>query len=419
MNFPLFIAQRIYSDRSGQRQVSRPAITIATIGVAIGLAVMIVSVGVVLGFKHSIRDKVIGFGSHITVGNFMTLQSSEQYPIQMGDSMMRVLKAIDGVEHVQRYAMKQGILKTDSDFLGIMLKGIGPEYDTTFISQNLKEGCLPHFSDTAASQKVVISKLIADKLRLKNGQRVYAYFIGEQGVRTRRFTIAGIYESNLKHFDETICFTDIYTTRKLNGWDSTSLYSGAEMTVEDIQLLEPIAYDVAQQVKIINADISDPLETIESKTIHEAYPQIFTWLQLLDLNVWIILVLMVCVAGFTMISGLLIIILERTQMIGILKALGARNKTIRHTFLWFATFIIGRGLLFGNVIGIAIVLLQQHFSIITLDPATYYVKEAPMELNIPVIVALNIATLLTSLFVLIAPSYLISFIRPAKSMRYE
>ncbi len=174
MNFPLFIAQRIYSDRSGQRQVSRPAITIATIGVAIGLAVMIVSVGVVLGFKHSIRDKVIGFGSHITVGNFMTLQSSEQYPIQMGDSMMRVLKAIDGVKHVQRYAMKQGILKTDSDFLGIMLKGIGPEYDTTFISQNLKEGCLPHFSDTAASQKVVISKLIADKLRLKNGQRVYA-----------------------------------------------------------------------------------------------------------------------------------------------------------------------------------------------------------------------------------------------------
>ena len=261
--------------------------------------------------------------------------------------------------------------------------------------------------------------MTADKLQLNAGDRIFAYFITNEGVKARRFTVEGVYQTNMTKFDQALCFTDIYTTRKLNGWDSTSLYSGAEMTVEDIQLLEPIAYDVAQQVKIINADISDPLETIESKTIHEAYPQIFTWLQLLDLNVWIILVLMVCVAGFTMISGLLIIILERTQMIGILKALGARNKTIRHTFLWFATFIIGRGLLFGNVIGIAIVLLQQHFSIITLDPATYYVKEAPMELNIPVIVALNIATLLTSLFVLIAPSYLISFIRPAKSMRYE
>ncbi|MBQ1854902.1 MAG: ABC transporter permease, partial [Prevotella sp.] len=268
MNFPLFIAQRIYSDRSGQRQVSRPAITIATIGVAIGLAVMIVSVGVVLGFKHSIRDKVIGFGSHITVGNFMTLQSSEQYPIQMGDSMMRVLKAIDGVKHVQRYAMKQGILKTDSDFLGIMLKGIGPEYDTTFISHNLKEGCLPHFSDTAASQKVVISKLIADKLRLKNGQRVYAYFIGEQGVRTRRFTIAGIYESNLKHFDETMCFTDIYTTNKLNGWEPDQ-YSGAELTASNFDQLDQVATNVRKKV---NHTLDTYGETYSSQDIIKMNP---------------------------------------------------------------------------------------------------------------------------------------------------
>lgn len=415
MNFPLFIARKIYSDKGDKRKVSRPAMQIATLGVAIGLAVMIVTVSVVLGFKHTIRDKVIGFGSHIQLENMMLISTQ----LELTDSATDLLGHMAGVKHIQRFATAQGILKTDSDFLGVAFKGVGEDYDTTFLSEHIIDGKMPLFSSTKSGNKLLISKVTADKLQLNAGDRIFAYFITNEGVKARRFTVEGVYQTNMTKFDQALCFTDIYTTRKLNGWDSTSLYSGAEMTVEDIQLLEPIAYDVAQQVKIINADISDPLETIESKTIHEAYPQIFTWLQLLDLNVWIILVLMVCVAGFTMISGLLIIILERTQMIGILKALGARNKTIRHTFLWFATFIIGRGLLFGNVIGIAIVLLQQHFSIITLDPATYYVKEAPMELNIPVIVALNIATLLTSLFVLIAPSYLISFIRPAKSMRYE
>lgn len=415
MNFPLFIARKIYSDKGDKRKVSRPAMQIATLGVAIGLAVMIVTVSVVLGFKHTIRDKVIGFGSHIQLENMMLISTQ----LELTDSATDLLGNMAGVKHIQRFATAQGILKTDSDFLGVAFKGVGEDYDTTFLSEHIIDGKMPLFSSTKSGNKLLISKVTADKLQLNAGDRIFAYFITNEGVKARRFTVEGVYQTNMTKFDQALCFTDIYTTRKLNGWDSTSLYSGAEMTVEDIQLLEPIAYDVAQQVKIINADISDPLETIESKTIHEAYPQIFTWLQLLDLNVWIILVLMVCVAGFTMISGLLIIILERTQMIGILKALGARNKTIRHTFLWFATFIIGRGLLIGNVIGIAIVLLQQHFSIITLDPATYYVKEAPMELNIPVIVALNIATLLTSLFVLIAPSYLISFIRPAKSMRYE
>lgn len=415
MNFPLFIARKIYSDKGDKRKVSRPAMQIATLGVAIGLAVMIVTVSVVLGFKHTIRDKVIGFGSHIQLENMMLISTQ----LELTDSATDLLGNMAGIKHIQRFATAQGILKTDSDFLGVAFKGVGEDYDTTFLSEHIIDGKMPLFSSTKSGNKLLISKVTADKLQLNAGDRIFAYFITNEGVKARRFTVEGVYQTNMTKFDQALCFTDIYTTRKLNGWDSTSLYSGAEMTVEDIQLLEPIAYDVAQQVKIINADISDPLETIESKTIHEAYPQIFTWLQLLDLNVWIILVLMVCVAGFTMISGLLIIILERTQMIGILKALGARNKTIRHTFLWFATFIIGRGLLFGNVIGIAIVLLQQHFSFITLDPATYYVKEAPMELNIPVIVALNIATLLTSLFVLIAPSYLISFIRPAKSMRYE
>lgn len=278
---------------------------------------------------------------------------------------------------------------------------------------------MPVFNGEKSTNQILASKLIADKLLLKAGDRVFAYFITDGGVKARKFTVAGIYQTNMTKFDQALCFTDLYTARNLNDWKDTNIYSGAEMTVTDFEMLNPIAYDVAQQLKFINANIDEPTLALASKTIYEAYPQIFTWLQLLDINVWIILALMVCVAGFTMISGLLIIILERTQMIGILKALGARTKTIRHTFLWFAAFIIGQGLLLGDIIGIGVVLAQQHFGIITLDPATYYVKEAPMELNVPIVVALNIATLIISVFVLIAPSYLISFIHPAKSMRYE
>ena len=415
MNFPLFIARRIYSGKEDKRKVSRPAIRIAMLGVAIGLAVMIVTVSVVLGFKHTIRDKVIGFGSHIQIESLMAVGNQ----VELSDSTMDILSHMAGIGHIQRFAMAQGILKTDSDFLGVAFKGIDEQYQTDFISQHVIDGKMPAFHATESTNSIAISKVIADKLQLKADDRVFAYFITDDGVKARKFTVAAVYQTNMNKFDQALCFTDLYTTRKLSGTDTTDIYSGAEMTVDNFELLDPIATDVAEQLKIINSEIEEPYYTLASKTIFEAYPQIFSWLQLLDINVWIILVLMVCVAGFTMISGLLIIILERTQMIGILKALGARNKTIRHTFLWFAAFIISQGLLWGDIIGIGIVLLQQHFGFVTLDPATYYVREAPMELNIPIIMALNAATLLVSVFILIAPSYLISFIHPAKSMRYE
>lgn len=414
MNFPLFIAKRLFSDKGDRRKVSKPAIRIATAGVAIGLAVMIVSVCVVIGFKHTIRDKVIGFGSHIMVGNFMTLQTAEQYPVCMNDSMMKMMKGIEGVSHVQRYAMKQGILKTDSDFLGVMLKGIGPEYDTTFIHNNMVSGHLPKFSDSASGNKIVISQLMADKLKLKTGDRIFTYFIN-QDVRIRRFTIAGIYQTNMTRFDESIVFTDLYTAVKLNGWEADQT-SGAEITINDFSQLNTVANRFVQRV---NRSLDHYGETYSSETIKEAYPQIFSWLDLLDLNVWIILGLMVCVAGFTMVSGLLIIILERTSMIGLLKALGAKNRTIRHTFLWFAAFIIGRGLIIGNVIGIGIVVLQHYTGLVKLDAQTYYVSTVPVEINLPILLLINIGTLLISLFVLIAPSYLVSHIHPAKSMHYE
>lgn len=395
--------------------MSRPAIRIATVGVAIGLAVMIITVSVVLGFKHTIRDKVVGFGSHIQVTNLLSINSSESYPISLNDSMMKALSDIEGIRHVQRYAFTQGILKTENEFLGVVFKGVGPEYDYTFLSNNLVEGEVPAFSDKKGTNKILISRMIADKMGLKSGDKVYSYFIGNDDVRVRRFTISGIYQTNMTRFDEKICFTDLYTAAKLNGWFERQ-YSGAELLVKDFNHLEDIEQNVISSIKGTYDEYNN---TYSSQNIHDAYPQVFTWLELLDINVWIILGLMICLAGITMTSGLLIIILERTSMIGVLKALGSRNTMIRHTFLWFAAFIIGRGLMIGDVIGIGLVLLQQNTGLITLDPQTYYVSEAPVELNIPIIIALNVATLIISISVLIIPSFFISHIHPAKSMRYE
>ena len=415
MNFPLYIAKKIYSDQGDKRKVSRPAIRIATIGVAIGLAVMIVTVSVVLGFKHTIRDKVVGFGSHIQVHNIMNYNGSDPHPIYANDSLMKAVGKLPGVAKAERFSMTQGILKTDEDFLGIAIKGIAEEYDTTFLSHHLIAGYITSFSDKTSKYKLLVSKMIADKMRLKVGDKVFGYFIDNQDVRTRKFTISGIYQTNMTRFDETLCFTDLHTANKLNGWTDNQA-TGIEVLVKDFEKVNETAN---QFIDNINRTSDEQSNSLTSETIYELYPQVFSWLELLDINVWIILALMVCVAGFTMISGLLIIILERTQMIGILKALGARNKTVRHTFLWFSVFIIGQGLFWGNIVGIGIVLLQKYTGFITLDPQTYYVSEAPMELNLPLVALINIATLLICVFVLIAPSYLISHIHPAKSMRYE
>ncbi len=415
MNLPLFIARRINGSEGQRREVSRPAIRIATIGVAIGLAVMIITVSVVFGFKHTIRDKVVGFGSHIQVENYMAQQLSAPVPISISDSLMKVMKQLPGIRHVERYALTQGILKTDDDFLGVAFKGVGSDYDTTFLSEHIVEGEMPKFSDGQSKYPLLISRMMADKLQLKAGEKVYAYFIGNDDVRARKFTITGIYETNMTQFDQSLCFTDYNVPIRLNGWE-TDQCSGAELLVDDFDQLDMVAEEVVGKV---NRQTDKYGAIITSQTIREAHPHVFQWLELLDINVWIILALMICVAGFTMISGLLIIILERTQMIGILKALGMRNSTVRHTFLWFAAFIIGRGMLVGDIIGIGLVVLQQQTGFIHLDPASYYVDTAPMELNIPIIVLLNVVTLLVSLFVLIAPSFLISHIHPARSMRYE
>lgn len=415
MNLPLFLASHIYSDNGIHQKVSRPAIRIATIGVAVGLAVIIVSVCIVFGFKHTIRDKVIGFGGHIVVSNFVSLHGSEQRPVSMSDTLLNKLRTINGVDRVQRYALKQGILKTDKDFLGVVFKGIASEYDTTFIHNNMISGSIPAFSDVFGNNKIIISKIIADILKLKTGDKVFSYFIDDGNVRMRRFTVSGIYQTNLSQYDKSVCFIDLYTTVRLNKWYSDQV-GGVEILLKDFDNLGVVENAFIEK---INRKTDHYGETYSSETIQNTNPQIFSWLDLLDLNVWIILVLMLCVAGFTMISGLLIIILERTNMIGVLKALGATNEVIRKTFLWFAVFIISKGMLIGNLIGLGLVALQNITGIVTLDPTTYYVQTVPVEINIPYILLLNAFTLVICVLVLIAPSFLISHIHPVRSMRYE
>lgn len=415
MNLPFFISRRIYAQQGERRKVSRPAIRVATIGVAVGLAVMLISVSVVFGFKHTIRDKVVGFGSHLQVAEFSTLQAGDNQPIAMPDSMLQVLRRQPGVSHVGRYALRQGILKTDTDFLGVAFKGIAQDYDTTFIHQHLVAGTIPHFTDSTSSSQIVISQLMAQKLQLKCGDRLFAYFIDGQGVRTRRFTITGIYETNLTQYDRLISLTDLHTVIRLNRWEPDQV-TGAEISVSDYSRIDETEHSLVTNV---NRTLDHYGATYTSKTIRDINPQIFSWLDLLDLNVWIILAIMTAVAAVTMISGLLIIILERTAMIGVLKALGARNRTIRHTFLWFAFFIIGKGLLWGDILGIGLIALQKATGIVHLDPASYYVDTVPVEFNWGVFLLLNVATMIVSLLVLIVPSFLVSHIHPAKSMRYE
>lgn len=415
MSLSFFIARKLKADSGSKDRVSRPVVRIAAAGVALGLAVMIVSVSVVIGFKHTVRDLVVGFAGNIQVAEFATMQSSEQCPVEVNDSMLTLLRSIDGVKRAERYAYKEGILKTDSDFLGVVMKGLGQEFDTTFISNHLVAGHLPSFSNPDDANSIAISKSIADKLHLEAGQRVFAYFIDADGVRMRRFSIAGIYQTNLAMYDNTMCLAQLRTVTKLNGWDS-QMATGVELWTNSNEQEQSVA-DVL--VKKVNRTQDRFGNTYTSKTTHEINPQIFSWLDLLDLNVWIILAIMTVVAAVTMISGILIIILERTQMIGTLKALGARNATIRRTFMLYASFIIIRGLVWGNILGIGIVLLQQSTGIVRLDPTIYYVAYVPVEFNLLIVLALNLGTLLISMLAIIAPSYVVSAVNPARSMRYE
>lgn len=414
MKFELFIARRIYSSQEGRQQVSKPAVRIAMLGIAIGLAVMIVSVAVVIGFKREVREKVIGFGSHIQIGNFDSTTSYETRPVTVNDSLMDILKGVEGVGHVQRFSTKPGMIKTDNDFQGMVLKGVGQEYDLSFFKDRLVEGELPRFTDSVASGQVVISRSLAGKLGLKLGDKIFTYYI-QDDVRARRLTVKGIYETNFSDYDNLFLLTDLYTVGRLNNWEPDRV-TGAELQVEDFDKLEQTADAVSA---LMDNRTDEQGGAYYTQTVVQLNPQVFAWLGLLDMNVWVILGLMTGVAGFTMISGLLIIILERTNLIGVLKALGAGNNKIRRIFLWFSVFLIGRGMLWGNVIGIALCLLQSHFKLFKLDPRTYYVDTVPMDFDWLLFVLLNVGTLLVSVLMLLGPSFLITRITPSRAIRFE
>lgn len=414
MSLSLFIARRIYRESDGGKQVSRPAVLIAMAGIAMGLAVMIIAVAVVIGFKSEVRNKVVGFGSHIRITNLDAVNSYETHPIVVGDSMMSALADNPEVFHVQRYSTKPGMIKTEDAFQGMVLKGVGPEFDPGFIKEYLLEGEVPVFSDSVSTNQVLISRDLATKMKLKLGDKISTYYINDD-IRARRLTIVGIFQTNFSEYDNLFLLTDLSLVNRLNGWHPEQV-SGVELQVRDYGNLENTTYEIAMDTDNQNDSYGGVYYV---RNVEQLNPQIFEWLNLLDMNVWVILILMIGVAGFTMISGLLILIIERTNMIGILKALGANNFTIRKTFLWFSVFLIGKGMLWGNIIGIGFCLIQSHFGLLTLDPVTYYVDTVPVSLNILLFLLINIGTLLSSVLMLIGPSFLITKINPASSMRYE
>ena len=428
MNFPFFVARRFFSNvGSEQRRASHLTTTIATTGVAIGLIVMLLSVGIILGFKQEITKKVEGFGSHIEILDVSSLAAPDAYPVHADAQLINSLKRIPEVRGVAPIAQKMGILKTKNDYMGITLKGIPADYDTTFLANSLVEGRLPKRSaaegavatpedgvTSSASNEILLSRRQADELNLKVGDRVFAYFF-EETIKMRRFKVCGIYQSNMAIFDKTFVITDLNTVRKLNHWE------GDEATVIEVRLKGMDAIDqTLPQVERLCVQLND--ETSHSRkafSIVDHYASIFSWLQLLDFNMMVILVLMLCVSGFTMVSGLFILILERTQTIGVLKAMGATNTKIRNVFLYFAGFIIVRGLLIGDVVAIGLLLIQQKYGLIHLDPANYYVETVPVEINLWAIVLVNVGTLVLTTLALVLPSYMVSRIQPSKAIKFE
>lgn len=414
MNLELFIARKIYFGGGIKQKVSSPAIKIAVAGIAIGLAAMILSVCIVVGFKKEIRDKVVGFGSHIQLTNFDNNMSYEIQPICMTDSLMLALENNSDIKHIEVFANTPGIIKTDSEFQGVVLKGVGNDYDWTFFKQNMVEGDILHKSDTATLNQAIVSKYIADRLQLKLGDTFITYFI-QDPIKARKFVISGIYSTNFEDYDKLFMVTDIALVQRLNGWNSNQV-SGVELMVKDYDRLNSVKNDLFYDM----AGVKDgDGKSIYTRSIEELNPMIFSWLSLLDMNVWVIILLMLAVSGFTMISGLLIIILERTNMIGILKALGARNFSIQKVFLYISSFLILKGMFWGNVIALTICVLQKSFGIIKLDPTTYYVSEVPVYLNPLYIILINIGALIISMAMMVGPSYLIARISPAKSIKFE
>ena len=414
MNLPYFIARKLIRERSGGTSFSRPINVIAIIGISIGLAVMILAVSTLTGFKKAIREKVVGFGANIQIIHFDSNLSLETIPVSDTQEFIPVIRKLPGVSHVQVFATKAGIIKTDEEIQGVVLKGIGSDYDWSYFRSNLVDGEVFSVSDTGRTDRVIISKKISDMLNLKTGDSFVMHFV-QDPPRMRKFTISGIYETSLEEFDKMYVFCDIAHIKRLNGW-ADDMVSGFEIFIDNFDDLDNMTLEVRDA---IGYRLTEDETKFKVTNIRMKYPQIFDWLNFQDINVIIIITLMLIVSGFNMVSGLLILILEKTNMIGVLKALGSEDRMIRRVFLYQAAYLIGKGLLWGNLIGIGLSLLQKYTGLATLDPSSYYIKTVPVNLQPAHILLINAGTMVAIIIMLLVPSQLISRITPVKAIRYD
>lgn len=413
MKFEYFIAKRLISQRNLKGKKTEPAVRIAIIGIAVGLAVMIVAWSVVLGFRQEVRNKVIGVNAHIQLTSYYSNFTYEMDPVRISDTLISGIQSVDGVSHIQRLYTKPGMIKTENDFQTIILKGIDATFDQTFIREALTEGEMPDIS--APTNQVLISDFLAKKLHLKVGDAFPTYFLKDKNVSPRKFTICGIYNTHFSAFDKFFLIGDARHVRKLNNW-SEDQAAGLEIFVYSMEAFPQTEAEVYAAVSAVADEVAD---TYYMKNLFEINPELFGWLDLLDTNVWLILVLMVFVSGFNIISGLLILILERINMIGIMKAMGAKNASLRKVFMFLSVYLIGKGLFWGNIIGLSICILQDIFGLIPLNADTYYVDSVPIEINWLIVMLLNLGTVLISLLVVFMPTHMISKIRPVKAIKFE
>ncbi len=417
MDVNLYIARRIFSDKENRNNLSHRIVNIALWGVILGLVVLILSVAIVTGYKTEVGRKVIGFGSHMQIVNLDSNESFETSPVSQDQPFLNELKNIEGINHVQVFATKPGIIKAGKEIQGVVLKGVGPDFDWSFFLENKIAGEPFNLQDTTKSDKVWISKQMADLLKVKLGDKLSMFFVSPPEIipRQRKFELAGIYKTSLDEFDRLFVLADINHVRRLNNWKNDEV-SGFELLVTDFRYLEQAEKKVSNLILRYTRPDAPVLQVV---SIREKYRQIFDWLGMLDVNVWIILALMILVAGFNMISNLLVIILERTQMIGILSAMGARSWSIRKVFLYFCVMLLFRALLWGNLIGIGICLFQHYTHFFKLDVSSYYIEYVPVNLSIVHLLLINAGTILVTLLMLVLPSYFVTKISPEKIIRFE
>ncbi|PHR72187.1 MAG: transmembrane permease [Lutibacter sp.] len=411
MNYELFIAKRIIAAKEHKGSISSPIIKIAIVAIALGIIIMMIAIATSVGLQEKIRDKISGFNGHIQLTNFDTNNSEITLtPISTEQDFYPNFISVEGVKKVQVYATKAGIIRTKKNWEGVVMKGVGVDYDWTFFKDYLVEGRLPSYSEKR-SLEVLLSQHIADRMQFKVGDEFNTLFLKEDANKLpsiRVFKLVGIYNSGFQDFDESIMIGDIKQIQRLNKWKENEV-GGFEIYIEDFDKIE-------EKGDLIYTEIPP---NINAQTITNKFPGIFEWIKLFDTNTLIIIIIMILVAGINMITALLVLILERTQMIGILKALGSNNWSVRKLFLYNASHIIFRGLFWGNLIGLSILFIQHYFGVITLNPETYYVDVAPVSITFGMIILLNIGTLLLCLIMLIIPSWIITKISPVKAIKFE